>query len=134
MHRHKTQGNTVRANSLEQLAGQLSEWRRTHRPPSRIPDAIWAQAAELAAIDGVYTVARALGLNNTALKRRLNDTPATVRAPTFVELVGPMVGSVAGCIGECALEVESSRGARMRVVMKNVQPSGLASIIREFVG
>ena len=113
---------------LEQVRLELVEWRRHHRPPTPIPMELWAKAAELAGRHGLGPTARRLGLDYAALKRR---SVASTAAATFVELLPPVTPS--GTIEECALEVESGRGARMRVVMKNVLTQGLASIIRDFV-
>jgi hypothetical protein len=52
--------------------------------------------------------------------------PAPVGA-TFVELLAPAISNIA----ECALEVESHLGTRLRVLMKNVPPAGLACLIRD---
>ena len=116
---------------LDLVEKQLTEWRRTHKPPCPLPEEVWIRAAELAARLGVNRVARTLRLEPAALKRRVNSpTPTSPPAATFIELLSPVTNN----IGECALEVESARGARLRVLMKNVAPTGLATIIRDFVG
>jgi hypothetical protein len=114
---------------LEQVRLRLVEWRRHHKPPTPIPADLWTEATGLAVRHGVGLTARTLGLDYAALKRRLmTKTPPA--GPAFIELLAP----VACTIAECAVEVESSRGARMRIAMKNIAPQGLASIIRDFVG
>lgn len=132
MRKHHQQADTLPAGELEHVERQLGEWRRTHQAPSRIPEDLWAKAADLATRHGICRVARALRLDYAVLKRR---TKASAGAPgamaTFIELLPAPV--VDNSIAECALEVESNRGARMRMVMKNVAPLGLASIIRDFV-
>jgi hypothetical protein len=35
-------------------------------------------------------------------------------------------------IAECSVEVQSKSGGRLRVEMRNLAPSGLATIIRDF--
>jgi hypothetical protein len=118
--------------SIEEARLELAEWRKQHRPPTPIPAELWAKAVDLAGRIGIGPTARALGLDHGALKRRAGESSApNLTAPAaFVELLAPVSGNIA----ECALEVESNRGARMRVVMKDVVPHGLACIIREFVG
>lgn len=120
-----------------ELNRRLQDWRRHHQAPTPLPDEIWEEAVEIAAVHGVYQTSRTLGLNYANLKKRVEDarhvvepTPALPSGPTFVELLAPM----AAVVGECALEVASRQGARMRVEMRNVPVSGLATILREFAG
>lgn len=126
------QRNTIpTVDATEELRGQLAAWRKSHKAPTPIPEELWAQAARLAAQHGICKTARVLHLDYAALKRRVNlPTPTPASGATFIELLAP----VAGNITECALEVETTRGARLRVVMKNIAPAGLASIIRDFAG
>ncbi len=46
---------------------------------------------------------------------------------SFVELLPPAVGSR---IGECAMELESAQGTRLRLSLKDVAPLELASLVR----
>jgi hypothetical protein len=117
---------------LERVGCKLEEWRRTHRAPSPIPQELWSQAVELAAVHGVYRTARALRLDYGALKRKVEARYGEVAprdaAPTFVEVLSPLSGDVA----ECAFEVQAAGGGTLRVAMKNVSSAVLSSIIREF--
>lgn len=137
--RLKISSQSTRARTdarIEKVGSELAEWRRSHRPPTPLPEQLWHQAVELAGEHGAYKIARALRLDYAVLKRRLGKAAWAVPSPeggsvaTFVEVVAPFSGS----IGECALEVDAPEGGRMRVVMKNVPASGLATIIRDFVG
>jgi len=121
---------TSHTDDLEQVGREFAEWRRTRNAPARIPDKLWTRAAALAAQHGVNAVARALRLNHTQLKCKMETVPAAEPTATFVELLP----SVAANIGECAVEVESHRGSRMRIVMRDVPPLCLAGVLREFVG
>jgi len=82
---------------------------------------------------GVATVAKALRLDYARLKRlsldEVAESPAVRSAPTFVEL-RPMLMSG---VGSCVVEVESSRGAKMRIQMENPGCASLAALIRDFV-
>ena len=119
----------VERDELEGVRLRLVEWRKQHETPARIPAELWTKAVELAGRYGLAQTARTLRLDYSSLKRRMAANVATLPAQ-FVELLAPVSGSIA----ECELEVESPRGARMRVVLKNVAPLGLASIIRDFAG
>jgi hypothetical protein len=117
-------------NELEQVRQALVEWRRHHKPPTAIPTELWSKAVELAGRYGVGETARCLQLHHASLKRRMATDMGVLPAPAqFVELLNPVSGNIA----ECALEVEAPRGARLCIMMKNVAPLGLASIIRDFV-
>ena len=49
---------------------RFEAWRQSRSNRSRVPATLWIAATELARRHGVYRVARALGLNDTALKQR----------------------------------------------------------------
>jgi len=111
----------------EKLSLRLAEWRRNRVGRARIPDELWAEAVDLAAHQGIFKTARALRLDYASLKKRVNPAISSAQA-TFVEVFSPL----SGAIPECALDVESSRGAKLHVEMKNVPPLGLAAILRDF--
>ena len=75
------QNNHEHVTATEALKQDFAEWRKTRRPRSRIPEDLWARAAEMAAEIGIHKTARALRLDYTALKKRVVvDTP--VLAPS----------------------------------------------------
>lgn len=119
---------------LTQLEKELMRWRRVRKLPCAIPEELWGRAARLASKLGVAAVARTLGLNPTHLKRRvLASEPAGNSLATFVEFFPPTAAvTPADCIAECALEVDSAHGSRLRVVLKDIAPSSLALILRDF--
>jgi hypothetical protein len=137
MRRQDGRGTAVgELGGLEGVRVRLEGWRQQHKPPTPIPEELWSEAVDLARRHGLAQTAKTLRLDYAALKRRLRDGGHQIRpvsvapAPAeFIELLSP----VSTGIGECALEVESTQGARMRVVMKNLAPQGLACILREFV-
>lgn len=123
-----------RQTELAQLGLRLKSWRREHSAPTPIPADIWRHAAELANVMSVATVAKSLRLDSSRLKRLIMSEGHSITsvlrpAPTFVEL-RPMLGDG---MGQCVVEVESSRGSRMRIQMENPQCANLASLIRDFV-
>jgi hypothetical protein len=129
-HLNGRQSTAVTNAATEDLGHRLAEWRKTHRAPSRIPKEFWVEAAGLAARYGVAPTARALRLDYAALKKRTQLLAAPKSTPTFLEWLSPTLDS----IGDCALEVESPRGARLRIQVKSLSPAGLAAIIRDFAG
>lgn len=125
--------NRKLTQATDELRGRLDVWREAHRPRTRLPAELWDRAVELVAEQGLWKTSRALRLDYSALKKRAgartSERPASP-VPQFIEFLSPLSDHIA----ECALEVESTRGARLRIEIKNVAASGLASIIREFAG
>ena len=110
---------------------------------SRLPEELWAAAVELVQRDGIDATARALDVDKPSLRKwagRLNPAPrqptrrkslSKQRAndlPAFVELLA----SGSGTGTTCLVEVESSRGAKLRLELKGIQTSQLAELIRAF--
>jgi hypothetical protein len=113
--------------SIERVRQRLEEWRKTHRPRSRIPGRLWNAAVRLAANHGLNRTARALHLDYYDLKKRLDATvgPASVvqePVPSFVELVP---ASPAAC-PECLVELESGSGTKLRIHFKGTVGPDLA--------
>ena len=127
---------------LVALRRRFGDWRRAHRPRSRIPEPLWRSAVKMAGVCGLHRTARALRLDYYALKKRVEREPAIndstaalpdvgmgakVVAP-FLELVPPLTVGV----GECLLELENATGGKMRVHVKGVAPPDLAALSRSF--
>jgi hypothetical protein len=120
---------------LEGVRRRFEQWRRTHRPRSRIPDSLWAAAVKMAGKYGLCRTARALPVeyyllkkhverqSPTVLRRQESDLPAT-----FVELPPPV--PTGEC--DCTLELEDTRGAKMRVHLKAAVLPDLAALCRSF--
>jgi hypothetical protein len=93
--------------------------------------------------DGIDATARALDVDKPSLRKwagRLNPArpqPARRKSqpkqkatdlPAFVELLA----SGSGTARSCMVEVESPRGAKLRLELKGIQASELAELIRVF--
>jgi hypothetical protein len=80
---------------LEQLRRRFEEFRNTQPVRSRLPESLWAAAAELAKHHGVNPTARALRLDYTGLRKRVEkqDQPKRKRKvaapPTFRSSLRP---------------------------------------------
>jgi hypothetical protein len=125
-----------RPEDLEQLQRRLAEFRSSQPVRSRLPEPLWAGAAELAARSGVHRTARGLHLDYTGLKKRVAQQarPKPKRtawvAPTFVELVRPTAPSLTSCL----IAGEAAQGGKLRLDLKAVAPAELAHLIRAFLG
>ena len=130
-------------DDVEQVRQQWTEWRSTHAVRSRLPKELWCAAVELARRDGIDATARALDVDKPSLRKwtdRLNPAPSqptrrksqlkprTNALPAFVELLA----SGSGTGTTCLVEVESPRGAKLRLELKGIQTSQLAELIRAF--
>jgi hypothetical protein len=66
-------------------------WRQSRSNRSRIPAALWAAAAGLARRHGVHRVARALGLNDFALRKHALETaPDTAQTALHEQVNAPL--------------------------------------------
>jgi hypothetical protein len=120
---------------LEQLRQRFEEFRNTQSVRSRLPETLWAAAAELAKRHGVNPTARALRLDYTGLRKRVENPGRPKRkgtsaaAPTFLEFVAPGARAVTNC----TVEVESAQGGKLRLELKAVATTELVGLIRAFV-
>jgi len=129
---------------MRKVYGRLNRWRSAHTGRWRIPERLWAGAAELAREHGVFATAKALHLEygklkelaeavSPAAKRRGRKARTQVRLhaqsspspPAFVELLTPRPGSFPGAV----VELEGPRG-RMKIELKGVATAELVALSR----
>jgi len=144
-----TQGSASHREDVEQLGRRFAEFRGTHPVRSRLPEELWAAAAKLARRDGIEATALALDVDRPSLQkwtdrfepsvqlrkpRRQRQTGRTVSAaPAFVELLAQTTGATLHSREtSCLVEVESQRGAKLRLELKAISTSALAELIRAF--
>jgi hypothetical protein len=130
---------------VEHLRRRFEEFRRTHPVRSRLPEELWAAAAKLARRDGIEAVSLALDVDRPSLRkwtnrfeprteakrrkpRRQRQPRSEPAAPAFVELLAGNTGATASCL----VEVESPRGAKLRLELKAIPTGDLAELIRAF--
>ena len=139
-----TQTTASNREDVEQLGRRFEEFRRTHPVRSRLPEELWAAATKLARRDGIEATAQALDVDRPSLQKwtnrfepRAEATPRRRRqrqskrepaAAAFVELLAGNTGATASCL----VEVESPRGAKLRLELKAIPTSALAELIRAF--
>ena len=114
---------------ITQLQRQLDQFRSSQSQRTKLPESLWQAAVELARQHGVYAVAHPLRLDYMGLKKRLGEPPSHRRkAPraAFVELITPPPAT----LEECVIEVESSRGAKMRLQWKATAPPDWTALLR----
>ena len=139
-----TQAAASYREDVEQLRRRFEEFRRTHAVRSRLPEELWAAAAKLARRDGIEAIAQALDVDQPSLQKwtnrfepraeakprkpRRQRQPRREPAASFVELLAENTGAVASCL----VEVESPRGAKLRLELKAIPISYLGELIRAF--
>ncbi len=116
---------------IAQLQRQLEQFRSTQPPRTKLPDALWQAAVDLARQHGVYPVAHPLKLDYMGLKKRLDGVPRRTpkpasQAPAFVELVAPQPVR----FEECLIEFECSSGGKMRIQWKGPGLPDWATLLR----
>ncbi len=124
-----TRNNRPISEVLVPLQQQFEQFRATHPPRSKLPEAFWAAAAKLAKKHGLYPVAHALRLDYMGLKKRVGGSARRRRKPAqprFVELIAPPARN----LDECVIEFESARGAKMRIQWKAAAPPDWAGLLR----
>ncbi|MBD3349679.1 MAG: hypothetical protein GF400_10870 [Candidatus Eisenbacteria bacterium] len=119
---------------------RFEKWRSSRKSRTeRIPDALWKLAVKLARQYGTWRTARALRLESTTLRRRVEAggepprRPSAPRtsAPSFVELLPP---SAAGTRApECVIEVEDAAGAKLHAWLSGVDGAAIGAMARAFV-
>jgi hypothetical protein len=146
-----TQESASYREDVEQLRRRFEEFRSTHAVRSRLPEELWAAAAKLARRDGIETMARALDADRPSLQKWTDRfEPGTQpkprkaprgrqpgrrdhAAPAFVELLAETTGAALHCATtSCLVEVESPRGAKLRLELKAIPTNELAELIRAF--
>ena len=122
--------------ALSAARGQFDQWRSRHRKRARLPKELWRRAAALAREHGLNKTARALGLKYYSLKKHLDEMtteeviPAKAK-PDFIEFLGDVMtpGST-----ECIIEWSDGGGSTLRMHIKGVELSELASVAGVFRG
>ena len=114
---------------IVQLQRQLDQFRSTRPHRTRLPEALWQAAVELARQHGVYPVAQPLRLDYMGLKKRLGEVTSSKKKttkPAFVELIATHPAAVS----ECVIEFESSIGSKIRIQWKGSAGPDWASLLR----
>jgi hypothetical protein len=124
------------ANELEQLKRRFEEFRSLRPTRGRLPQALWEEAAAAAKRYGLNPTAQGLRLDYTRLKKHVSVKADTGKrkqeigsGPEFVELIGPVPGATTAC----QIDVESGRGAKVRIEVKGIATSELANLIQRLI-
>lgn len=111
------------------LQRQLEEFRNGQPVRTKLPEALWQAAAELARQYGIYPVAHPLRLDYMGLKKRVGEVrpPHGRKAapPAFVEVVSAQPAALEVCV----IEFESAQGTKMRIHWKASTPPDWTTLL-----
>ena len=126
--------NTSAANKdIEEVRQRLESWRKTKKNQrEQIPAYLWQAAAGLARKYSVNSVSSALRLSYMDLKEHTygstKQSTNKRKTPTFVE-IGPM----ALPSGETTLEMENSKGSKIRISFKGKTDFDFTNLVKTFM-
>ena len=108
-----------KTSPLKQVQEQFEHWRRTRKKRETIPDALWQAAVMLFPDYGLHRISKALRLNYTDLKHRVNVhrsacEQSEVSTTGFIEL--GLNDSMRPA--ECMIEMADEKGASLRMYFK----------------
>lgn len=134
---------------LDPVRQEIKVWRETRKLPGPMPRKIWDRAVVLARAFGVCKVARAVGLDYSALRRKVSkalEEPGLV-TPTFVELPGRGVSDEelpapspqdleprAPVSTGTLIDLSTPDGSRIRIQLEAGRGTEAAGIVAAFLG
>ena len=115
---------------LEAVRRRFERWRRTRRPPSRIPDPLWVVAVKLVGRYGIHRTARALRVDYYSLKKRVTAASAAHHSrPTPTMRADHCCAAVPGPVGARAVSGSlSDEGATTFVELPSPVDPGFAAV------
>ena len=126
--------------SLESVLNDLSVFRESSAPHSRIPEDLWDKAVKLCERHPIGRVHRVLKLGYIQLKKRVQEYRAknhVIESPSpspFVELKMPDVDQSSGLPNsQYLIELSRSDGARMRIYSSKNNPLNMNKLCSTFL-
>ena len=123
---------------LQRVHARVERWRATRTKRSPMPEALWKSAVALARSEGLYPVARDLGLNYENLKARVaagssRSSKRVAPVPAgFVELPPPVAVSAVAPSGP-VLEWVDRAGAKLTIRLPAEQEVDVERLAARFL-
>ncbi len=120
--------------TLSEAKEQFKIWRKTRKSPRPMPHELWDMAAKLSETYPINQIAKALHLNHTSLKNRVDKMKTKessikeVQITSFVELNFEQFPSAS----ECIVEMQDRTGAKMRMCFKGKTDFDLLELAKTF--
>ena len=124
----------ARGSGLGRTRRRLERWRRRYGGPGRaIPDELWDEAVALARVEGVAATARALGLDQGRLERRMASSGSVLdsmgrASDGFVEIDARGLCAP----GQTVVRLEGRDGERLQIEWSSAGALDVAELIRAF--
>jgi len=119
--------------AIKQVQADFERWRKTRSKRNKIPDHLWQRAVELTKHHVTFHVAKALKLNQNALRAKMATTkskgPKSSEPVTFIQL--NKQNSYATHQGTTTIEFKRIDGTSM--VIQTV-PAQVTALIESFLG
>jgi len=105
--------------TLDQVCQQFEYWRQTREKRCPIPEQLWQAAESLYPEYSIYNISKALRLNYTDLKKRIEPKQPAFNPPCInpAEFIEVKVNSAIRP-AECLVEMKDPFGAKMRMHFK----------------
>jgi hypothetical protein len=123
------------------LKAEILAWRETRAKVGPMPAALWTRAVRLAAVHGNCRVAKAIGVDYSALRDRGEIQASPSQEPVFLEIPSAMVlagvpvdgerAGVGGRISETQVDLALADGSRLRMTGASLDA---AAIVAAFMG
>ena len=120
---------------LEEVRDQFEDWRRTRKNRrAPIPSHLWKAAVKLAGSYSIHSISKALRLNYSDLKERVDEHVVADRVKTL-----PAAGFIdLGCSqrffeSECIVEVQKACGLKMKMSVRGKVDFNLLQLAKTFL-
>ncbi len=129
------QKNLPAENRLNKVKSEFDFWRTTIKNGKPIPVELWEQAVDLYPEFTISKISITISLSYTNLKRRVEQKAEDVSGdrieniPAFIELGLPQSSPL---LSECVVEMEDSRGAKMRMCFRGETDFDLLELGKSF--
>jgi len=119
----------MNSKQIDHLQKRFDDWRKSHKPRTRIPGRLWDSAVRIAGQYGLHRTARVLHLDYYALKKRLDAAGVKQGpVPSFIELSPPAPER----IPEYVIELETRNGSKMRIQIRGMGVPDLNTLSSTF--
>ncbi len=100
-------------SNLKEVQNKFHRWRKSRKERRAIPEELWEAAVGLSKYYSIHQISRALRLNHTALRKRVEDSNKKAdTTPAFVEL---QIRDRSPSSAHCMVEMEKQDGATMKM-------------------
>jgi hypothetical protein len=114
------------------LKAAIQSWRETRAKVGPMPADLWQRAASLAAGHGVCRIARAIEVDYSALRERMEVRDVRTPEPAFLEIPGAMLlagspGQEAGPETEAQVDIALADGSQLRMRGRSLDAAAIVA-------